>query len=352
MKLSREREMSSIPQGYERAHHERMLTECEEIAPRGELLKPSEKERHKDDHFPVEQLRQPERQQNRPPQTQIRAKQHGYLNEIKQTTARVGSSPTHMFAQVNEKEQPSTRVTPTFDSYTGFMQRGYASSSSLDSSPKRSTTDAKQAPESVSAVGNSTGISANGTDDVLEDSMKMLAEDMIGDLWDAEEGSGMGSLFSDLACGLADGSVDASSQPISALRYSSAKFSIGTSRRVATIAVQSRSWKGLAMQLGHQQRFCRQGSPNPSSVESGAVGHSRLPRRSTLSGEIDLDKIVECVVCMDSPAHVTLFPCAHQITCSGCTHALLELKKPCPFCSSEISGTDLGKGLATWRIPP
>ena len=112
-----------------------------------------------------------------------------------------------------------------------------------------------------------------------------------------------------------------------------------------------------------------------------------------------LDRSAECVVCMDAPAGITLYPCAphgqawpngahplaqgcpldlrgapspragrgkaavalrclakaadsvpawpsrcgHTITCAGCTHALLELGLPCPFCSSEIASTDLGR---------
>ncbi|KAL3930170.1 MAG: hypothetical protein SGPRY_001655 [Prymnesium sp.] len=47
----------------------------------------------------------------------------------------------------------------------------------------------------------------SGSDDGLEDSLKMLAEDMIGDLWDAPDE--LGSLFCELAPGLSDGSINA-----------------------------------------------------------------------------------------------------------------------------------------------
>ena len=64
-----------------------------------------------------------------------------------------------------------------------------------------------------------------------------------------------------------------------------------------------------------------------------------------------LDRSAECVVCMDAPAAITLHPCGHHITCAGCTLALLELKKPCPFCSSDIVSTDLDKSQSErlWR---
>jgi hypothetical protein len=50
---------------------------------------------------------------------------------------------------------------------------------------------------------------------------------------------------------------------------------------------------------------------------------------------------------------VAIWPsrCGHTITCAGCTHALLELGLPCPFCSSEIASTDLGRPACErqWR---
>ena len=52
---------------------------------------------------------------------------------------------------------------------------------------------------------------------------------------------------------------------------------------------------------------------------------------------------------MDAPAQVTLLPCGHNITCASCTRALLQLKRPCPFCSAEIKATDLQKLPDAWR---
>ena len=43
----------------------------------------------------------------------------------------------------------------------------------------------------------------------------------------------------------------------------------------------------------------------------------------------ELEEVAECVVCMDASAQITLQPCGHHITCSGCTRALIMLKKPC-----------------------
>ena len=56
-----------------------------------------------------------------------------------------------------------------------------------------------------------------------------------------------------------------------------------------------------------------------------------------------------CVVCLDAPVQVTLFPCGHNITCASCTRALLQLKRPCPFCSSPIKTTDLERLPEAWR---
>ena len=56
-----------------------------------------------------------------------------------------------------------------------------------------------------------------------------------------------------------------------------------------------------------------------------------------------------CVVCMDAPAQVTLFPCGHNITCASCTRALMELQRPCPFCSVPIKSTDLERLPDAWR---
>ena len=77
-----------------------------------------------------------------------------------------------------------------------------------------------------------------------------------------------------------------------------------------------------------------------------------MQRRVHEPVDLDLDKVTECVVCMDAAAQITLFPCGHQITCSGCTRALLLLKKPCPFCASDIASTDLDKLPEPWRIVP
>ena len=52
---------------------------------------------------------------------------------------------------------------------------------------------------------------------------------------------------------------------------------------------------------------------------------------------------------MDAPAQVTLLPCGHQITCAACTRALLQLKRPCPFCSVPIKTTDLERLPEAWR---
>ena len=43
--------------------------------------------------------------------------------------------------------------------------------------------------------------------------------------------------------------------------------------------------------------------------------------------------------------------CGHTITCASCTHALLEMGLTCPFCSSEIASTDLGRPACErqWR---
>ena len=48
-------------------------------------------------------------------------------------------------------------------------------------------------------------------------------------------------------------------------------------------------------------------------------------------------------------AQVTLFPCGHNITCAGCTRALLQLKRPCPFCSTPIDSTDLERLPDAWQ---
>ena len=54
-------------------------------------------------------------------------------------------------------------------------------------------------------------------------------------------------------------------------------------------------------------------------------------------------------MCMDRPAEVTLFPCGHNITCAACTRALLQLQRPCPFCSVPIASTDLDRMPDAWQ---
>ena len=64
----------------------------------------------------------------------------------------------------------------------------------------------------------------------------------------------------------------------------------------------------------------------------------------------DLEDHEMCVVCMDAPAQVTLFPCGHNITCASCTRALISLKRPCPFCSAPIKTTDIERLPEAWRM--
>ncbi|EOD29237.1 hypothetical protein EMIHUDRAFT_434619 [Emiliania huxleyi CCMP1516] len=113
--------------------------------------------------------------------------------------------------------------------------------------------------------------------------------------------------------------------------------------------------------LGHQQRFCRQAgsaeappsggssgaSPAASAAAAGAgregSGRERRgPAASKRAVEPD-ESVSECVVCMDAPIQVTLFPCKHNITCASCTYALLQHNKPCPFCAVEIASTDMNR---------
>ena len=135
-------------------------------------------------------------------------------------------------------------------------------------------------------------------------------------------------------------------------------------------------------QMGHQQRFCRQGGA-PEAPPSSAAGTASSagtmaaasgsargntnanapiggglppprarPRRG--AAEIVAEEITGghdegCVICMDAPAQATLFPCRHNITCAPCTRALLQLKRPCPFCSVPIKATDLDRLPDAWR---
>ena len=123
-------------------------------------------------------------------------------------------------------------------------------------------------------------------------------------------------------------------------------------------------------QLGHQQKFCRQvgasGAPPASSppavattaAAAPAIGGLPPPRtRRGRQEQIVAEQLAEagdanegCVVCLDAPAQVTLFPCGHNITCASCTRALLQLKRPCPFCSAPIKNTDLDRLPEAWRM--
>ena len=55
------------------------------------------------------------------------------------------------------------------------------------------------------------------------------------------------------------------------------------------------------------------------------------------------------MICMDAPAQATLFPCGHNITCKPCTRALLQLRRPCPYCSRPITGTDIDRQPNAWK---
>lgn len=99
-------------------------------------------------------------------------------------------------------------------------------------------------------------------------------------------------------------------------------------------------------QLGHQQRFCRQASAIGPAGALGLRPGGRGARPDGLGGD---EGGVECVVCMDAVAQVTLSPCGHNITCQACTRALIQLKRPCPFCSAPIKSTDIDRIPDTWR---
>jgi hypothetical protein len=82
----------------------------------------------------------------------------------------------------------------------------------------------------------------------------------------------------------------------------------------------------------------------------GVRGHRRGAEALGLSDNLDSSANDEsCVICMDAPAQITLFPCGHNITCAGCTQALLQLRRPCPFCSQPIKGTDLDHMPEAWQ---
>merc|ERR1712070_44008 len=86
------------------------------------------------------------------------------------------------------------------------------------------------------------------------------------------------------------------------------------------------------------------------AAESRLQGRTKdLPAHTHASAELD-DLASECVVCMDAPACVMLYPCGHNITCASCTRALLQHNKPCPFCSKDIAYTDLASQPGPWNL--
>jgi pyrimidine deaminase RibD-like protein len=53
---------------------------------------------------------------------------------------------------------------------------------------------------------------------------------------------------------------------------------------------------------------------------------------------------------MDQEATITLSPCEHMITCAACTRALLQQRRPCPYCYEEIKDTNLvERSPEPWR---
>jgi len=109
--------------------------------------------------------------------------------------------------------------------------------------------------------------------------------------------------------------------------------------------------------MGHQQRFCRHNGTGPeSSGPAPALAPAPAtskPRRGAPAQGLDLDAdddAPECVVCMDAPVQITLFPCNHNITCASCTYALLQHNKPCPYCAVEIVHTDLNHQPGPWNV--
>lgn len=43
-----------------------------------------------------------------------------------------------------------------------------------------------------------------------------------------------------------------------------------------------------------------------------------------------------CVICLDRPSTVTLWPCSHNVTCGVCANMVMDAKQACPLCRSPV----------------
>lgn len=45
-----------------------------------------------------------------------------------------------------------------------------------------------------------------------------------------------------------------------------------------------------------------------------------------------------CIVCMDAPVEVQLWPCSHSILCQHCSGVIAARSNQCPKCRADLTG--------------
>jgi len=54
----------------------------------------------------------------------------------------------------------------------------------------------------------------------------------------------------------------------------------------------------------------------------------------TAVGEVE--KVEDCVICLDEKCNTIIMPCGHLTVCKGCAKSLHQKKQPCPICRGAI----------------